>query len=168
VIGMPTEVDLRHSIARVLADFASTSLADAATGLFSALGYRSDKRLAVTPNTAESFLATFDQHRSLKPEQALLNNWRSVDFLFQLTDDEIRASATGDQPLPFDSGGRWNNSIIESYLFFAIELAPRRYTRTELSGITRAVNRLFSMPAMLLFKHGETLTLAVITPAQAG
>ena len=44
----------------------------------------------------------------------------------------------------------------------AVELKQDSYTRTELSQITRAVNRVFDMPAMLLFKHGASLTLAVI------
>jgi len=36
------------------------------------------------------------------------------------------------------------------------------YTRTELSSITRAVNRGFPMPVMLLFRHGDTISLSVI------
>lgn len=43
-----------------------------------------------------------------------------------------------------------------------VQFGKPHYSRTELSGITRAVNRLFPMPAMLLFRHGDTLTLAVI------
>src|SRR5205085_1517602 len=46
--------------------------------------------------------------------------------------------------------------------FFAIELGGRQYTRTHLAEITREVNRLFLQPAMLLFKHGDTLTLSII------
>ncbi|MCX7002743.1 MAG: Eco57I restriction-modification methylase domain-containing protein [bacterium] len=83
-------------------------------------------------------------------------------MLLQLTDDEIRAATSNQQALLFDSKGTFYSAIIESYLFFAIALQPRFYTRTELAGITRAVNRLFAMPVMLLFQHGETITLSVI------
>ena len=38
---------------------------------------------------------------------------------------------------------------------------PNIRARSE-AGLTRAVNRLFQMPAMILFRHGDTLTLAVI------
>lgn len=55
-----------------------------------------------------------------------------------------------------------DSTVIETYLFFAIELSKEQYSRTELSLITREVNRLFPMPAMILFKHGNTLTLSVI------
>ena len=43
-----------------------------------------------------------------------------------------------------------------------ITLAKPHYTRTELFGVTRTVNRLFHMPAMFLFRQGGTLTLAII------
>ena len=55
-----------------------------------------------------------------------------------------------------------DNTIIQSYLFFAIRLEGSNYSRTQLSQITREINKLFMMPAMLLFQHGETLTLSII------
>ncbi len=115
--------------------------------------------MTLKPNTAASFSKTFVGNRPFNEEQALIADWESVDFLFQLTDEEIR---TQGQRLLFESQGQWDGKIIESYLFFAIALKRPTYTRTELAGITRAVNRLFDMPAMLLFKHGDTLTLSVI------
>ena len=130
--------------------------------LLNVLGYRSEKRLSLKPNTPENFLGTFAKNRPFNPAHALLADWRSVDFLFQLTDEEVRAVALGDQSSLFGSKDEYQGAVIESYLFFALELKPRRYTRAELSGITRAVNRLFSMPAFLFFRHGDTATLAVI------
>jgi len=152
----------KQTLVGALGGFVGRPLAAAATALFEALGYRSEKRLALTPNTKETFLTHFDQGSKLNRTQASLDDWQSVDFLFQLTDDEVRAAAGGSQQFLFDSKGKWNGAAMESYLFFAITLKKPYYTRTELSGITRAVNRLFAMPAMLLFRHGDTLTLAVI------
>lgn len=153
------ETQQRQRIQTALAAFASQPLGLAARQLLETLGYRSEKRFDLTPNTPQTFLNTFAQSRPLDPAQALINQWRSVDFLFQLTDDEIRQH---DQLMLFESRGRWENTIIESYLFFAIELAGAQYTRSQLASITRAVNRLFEMPALLIFKHGAMLTLAVI------
>jgi hypothetical protein len=82
----------KHAIAASLASFATKPLAEAATALFESLGYRSEKRIALKPNTAETFAATFAKHRELNPDQALLSDWQSVDFLFQLTDDEVRSA----------------------------------------------------------------------------
>jgi adenine-specific DNA-methyltransferase len=102
----------------------------------------------------------FVQGRSFNPDQALVSEWQSVDFLFQLTDSEIQSNAHGS--LVFDSKDSYDGSAIQSYLFFAIDLKRDHFTRTQLAGITRAVNRLFDMPALLLFKHGDTITLSII------
>ena len=172
--------DIRQRLTAALAGFVKCPLPEAAVEFFASLGYNSEKRIVLKPNTPETFVATFAKDKPLNPETALLADWQSVDFLFQLTDDEVRAAAVSQTILSaksgavneqtglsapqflFDSKGKWNGAAIESYLFFAITLAKPNYTRTELSGITRAVNRLFPMPAMLLFRHGDTLTLAVI------
>ena len=154
-------LETKKAIVASLKSFADRPAA-AATALFESLGYKSEKRIVLKPNITETFVATFAKDKPLNPETALHADWQSVDFIFQLTDDEVRAAAQGNQQFLFDSKGKWNGAAIESYLFFAITLAKPHYTRTELSGITRAVNRLFPMPAMLLFRHGDMLTLAVI------
>src|SRR5271165_1153974 len=159
---MMDTLDLKTSIEAALKACTGRPLALAATQLFDVLGYRSEKRLSLTPNTPENFLNTFAKGRPFNPDHALLSEWRSVDFLFQLTDEEVRAVALGDQSSLFESKGEYQGAVVESYLFLTLELGRRLYTRTELSGITRAVNRLFSMPVFLFFRHGYTATLAVI------
>ena len=156
------DLETKQAIVKSLAGFAAQPLADAATALFESLGYRSQKRITLKPNSPETFVATFAKDKPFNPDHALLGDWQSVDFLFQLTDDEVRAAAGGNQQFLFESKGKWNGAAMESYLFFSITLKQPHYSRTELSGITSALNRLFPMPAMLLFRHGDTLTLAVI------
>ncbi len=156
------ELETRQAIVASLKNFADQPLVAAATAFFESLGYRSEKRITLKPNTPETFVTTFAKEKPINPQTAMLADWQSVDFLFQLTDDEVRAAAGGNQQFLFESKGKWQGTAMESYLFFAITLAKAHYSRTELSGITRAVNRLFPMPAMLLFRHGDTLTLAVI------
>lgn len=154
-------IESKQAIEIALKTFGSQRLDTSAIGLFGSLGYRSDKRLSLKPNIPETFLDTFAKERPFNREQAMLNHWQSVDLLFQLTDDEVRTAAIGHQ-FQFDSKGKFDGAAMESYLFFAITLKESRYTRAELSSITRAVNRLFPMPVMLLFRHGQTLTVAVI------
>ena len=74
-------------------------------------------------------------------------------FCAKLTEEEISGT---------DKNKRLDNTVIESYVFFALKLRESSYTRTQLANITREINRLTPMPAMLLFQHGQTLTLAVI------
>lgn len=148
----------KEKIQDALKGFASGNLRDNARRLFETLGYRSERRIDLSPNTVETFLKEFVQDKELK-ETALVSHWRSVDFLFQLTSDEITQTMQG--RLPF-SGGRFNDKIIESYLFFAVDLKNGEYTRSQFADITREVNKLFPMPVMLLFRHGDYLTLAII------
>jgi adenine-specific DNA-methyltransferase len=150
----------KEAIEESLRAFRSLPLEKASLNLFEVLGYKSEKRLSLKPNTTSTFLATFVQQRQFNREQALVDDWQTVDFLFQLTDSEIRSSDQG--LLPFDSKGKFDGTIIESYLFLAIALKNERYTRTQLSATTRLINRLFNMPVLILFRHGEALTLSII------
>jgi hypothetical protein len=62
----------KQIIVGALAGFGTMPLAAAATALLEGLGYRSEKRLPLNPNTPDNFLATFAQGRKLSPEHALL------------------------------------------------------------------------------------------------
>jgi type I restriction-modification system DNA methylase subunit len=150
----------RNLIEESLKAFSSAPLVHAAMGLLDVLGYRSERRFPLEHNTAKGFIEAFVRDRPFNPAQAMVDDWQSVDFLFQLTDADIHAPGQG--YLPFDSKDKFDDAIIQSYLFFAISLAKDRYTRTQLAAMTRSVNRLFDMPAMLLFRHGETITISII------
>jgi len=144
--------DSRNDIQRSLAHFAIKPLGTVARELFATLGYSSDRRIEITPNTATEFAHQFG---ALNTQKAGADDWLSVDFLFQLTDEEIG------NHLAF-STGRVDNSIVESYVFIAIHLRGAQYSRTRLATATREINRLFPMPVMILFRHGDAISIAVI------
>src|SRR5438132_4956457 len=123
-----SEQETKGAIEAALKNFADRPLADAALQLYGAFGYSSNKRLKLTPNSFENFLATFAQGSTVNEKIALPNEWKSIDFHFQLTGDEIRA--TGDLKFVFESKGTFNGAVIESYIFFALELMGTHYTRT--------------------------------------
>ena len=75
----------KEQIQNALTAFADGNLRDNARRLFETLGYRSEKRIDLLPNTAETFLEEFDREKKLNKETAMLDHWRSVDLLFQLT-----------------------------------------------------------------------------------
>ena len=114
------DFETKQAIVAALKKFPALPLGEAASGLLGVLGYTSKKRLALKPNTLATFLATFSQGRSLNDRYALPKEWKSVDFLFQITDEEIRAAAN--MQFEFESKGAFNDAIINSYLFIAIEL----------------------------------------------
>lgn len=151
--------DTKHQIRQSLEVFAGSDLRQASTGLLNTLGYQSRKTLDLD-NAPDAFLAEFDKRdRQFRRDKALFDRWKSVDFLFQITDDEVRAGS-GQGFLDFQSGFDPRN--YQSYLFFALDLQESHYTRTNLADITREINLLFDMPAMLLTRHNGSLTFSVI------
>lgn len=153
--------DPRHQVQLALKALATNPGKPAATELFAALGYISRKTVALD-GTAASFLAFLDPAGTLPSRPAAqTNKWRRVDFLFQLTNDEIPTLSQGNRDL-LQGQQDYRTSIIESFVFLAIELTDDEWTRGGLAGITREINRLFPMPAVILFRHGEFASLAVI------
>ena len=150
--------DTRKQIETALRAFSGSDLRAASIGLLNSLGYQSEKTLDLD-NTPDAFLAEFDKRdRNFRKDKALFERWKSVEFLFQITDDEVRNA--GAQGTLFDSGYDYGN--YQSYLFFALDLEKNHYTRTQLADIMREINLLFDMPAMLLMRHNGALTFSII------
>lgn len=145
--------DQRQPIKAALADFESRPLREAAIAFFDTLGYTSDKRLALDNNPA-TFLAEFDNsERPLDRDRALFKEWKSIDLLFQFTGEELTAQ---------QSMAGLDTGVLKSYLFFAIRLREADYPRGKLAAITRAVNRIFSIPVLIVFAHGDRISIAII------
>jgi type I restriction-modification system DNA methylase subunit len=150
-------IDLKQNITNAIIAFSNGTLSKNALTLFQALGYVTERQAPLHKKTKEEFKDTFvSTDKRFDETKARFIEWKYVDLLFQLSQQELQK-----QTSLFNSN-RVDNTIIEAYLFFVIELSKEQYSRTELSLITREVNRLFPMPAMILFKHGDTLTLSVI------
>ena len=153
------ELWTQQNIEQALKDFQRGTLAMNAENLLNTLGYESEITMDFESSLAEAFIEYFDEFGKLNPERAMVDEWESIDFLFQLTEEEI--SNSGQTRITFNNK-QLDNTIIESYVFFALKLRESSYTRTQLSNITREINKLMPMPAMIIFKHAQTLTLAVI------
>lgn len=140
-----------------LANFQTLPLEDAARQLLAKLGYNSDKFITGASSSPQAFLDLFagDGH-AFDKAKALVPEWKSADLLFQLTDQELSRESS---LFTDDSVQR---GLLRSYIFIAIELKGSDYARGKFSAIARQINRLFPMPVMVLFKHRERLTIAVI------
>ena len=151
----------KQNIKSALQRFTDGNLADNATRLFKVLGYHSQRTIPIEPNTADGFLTVFrlNGDKNFKPERALTEEWESVDLLFQLMDENIGGVDRGEIPR---ETGEIDNTRFQSYLIFAIKLRASHYNRTQLSQITREINKPLPMPAMIIFQHGDALTVAVI------
>jgi Protein of unknown function (DUF3800) len=157
--------DLRPAITTALAAFSSGPLRNAALGLFQALAYQSERTLSI--NSVEDLKSSLDPNAFLQDENAHLSKWKSVHLLFQITKSELALSKNElglalDSPFELTRSGK----IIESYIFFALDLHPREdglpHSRDVLGTITRALNRLVPQPVLVLFRHGGSISLAII------
>ena len=154
---------MKEAIKRQILAFAKpqADLRTQAAALFDALGYRSDKQLDPL-KTPQAFLGYFDTKNKIRKEAALVPQWCYADLVFQISSEEL----TENKAAGLFNQKEWRASLYQSYLFITIGLADqengRNYSKTQLSAITREVNRLFMMPAIVLFQHGHFLSLAVI------
>jgi adenine-specific DNA-methyltransferase len=159
---MPAAIDSRHEISEALKSFSNTPLRQASTEFLKKLGYASSRTLPT--DSVEDFCRQFDAAGLLDHPSALKSDWKSIDLLFQLTDEDISV-----QDDLFDAG-EVQPSLLKSYLFFAVELTGDHYARGKLTALARQINRLFPMPVMVLIKHladkKEVLSIAVINRRQ--
>ncbi len=153
---------MKQKIQNAILSFRQDDLFDAGIRLFETLGYNTGRQSRLERPTYQEFYDNYLEENDNIPDirrfeqKALTDRWESVEILFQLSESEMT-----DQGMLFDTK-RVDRTIIEAYLFFAIELKDADYSRTKLSDITRQMNRVFPMPVMLLFRYGEYLTLSVI------
>ena len=146
----------RHTIVSALQHFEIGNLTQNALNLFETLGYNTDRRDHLTRPEYAEFREYFIRDRArFSEDRARVSDWLYVDLLFQLSLSEMKSQ------VPLFDTGRVDQTVMEAYLFFVIELPPAP-NRSVLTQITREVNRLFPMPVMILFKHGSSLTLSII------
>lgn len=156
---------LRQAIAHNLAALEAGPLAEGARALLATLGYQSERWIDLEPPTVDTFLDTFDQDQRLNRLHARVDEWRSIAMVAQLTSAEL---ATSPQlQLAFVEQPAFAAQTYQSLLFFAVDLAGkpdgRPYTRGELAAMTRELNKLFLMPVSVFFRHGQAVTLAIVT-----
>ena len=151
-----TAEQTKSGIKEALQLFAKGNLSEKSIEFFEKLGYITERCAPLQKPSYTEFKDTYITDKKFDETKAKTSEWKYVELLFQLSKEEVLK-----QTSLFDTR-QVDRTIIETYLFFAIELSGEQYSRTELSLITREVNLLFPMPAMILFKHGKTLTLSVI------
>jgi adenine-specific DNA-methyltransferase len=125
--------DLQTSIQSALQAIPTADFRDGHLALLLALGYASEKTMPIPGAAPAKFveLAEGNSGQQLHPEKAKLSEWTRADILFQLTDDELSGQSSLFEATKLDKG------LLQSYLFFAIELSGSDYSRTALSDITR-------------------------------
>jgi len=156
-----TAAELKRKIDQSIQAFSQGNLTANALQLFQTLGYNTERQAPLDAPTYNSFKESWiDVQSKFNENKALVTEWKYVNLLFQLSKEEVLKQTS------LFTTKQVDRTAIEAYLFFTIELTNKlsgdHYSRTKLAQITREVNLLFAMPAMILFKHGNSLTLSVI------
>src|SRR5205823_1914572 len=116
-----SQVETRSDIASRLTGLAEGPLDASSRALFDSLGYRSQRTLDI--HSVPQLQELLDPKGLLTEQNALLSRWRSVDFLFQLTDSELSDPEGGrlllEDHSPFDA------KVVKSYVFFALDFSPK-------------------------------------------
>ena len=148
-----------QTIKNYLEKFNVDDLYNSSIEFFKILGYESERIQKFEDSSVEDLLEMAqDKVDGFNFDKALLNHWQNIDFLFQLTDEEMQDSMPLFKADEIDT----SKNQISSYLFFALKLSNETYNKTDLVNITRQINRLFLMPALILFQYGNVVTLAII------
>jgi hypothetical protein len=149
-------IDLKHKIERAVMAFQQEKLFDSGIQLFTTLGYNTNRSMSLYDPTWKGFKNDFIAHDSTFNEKnAMVHEWKEVQLLFQLTAEEMKEQLPEFQPTV-------DRHDPVSFLFFAIELTGREYSRNRLAGIAREINKLFPMDVFVLFKYNHFLTLSLI------
>lgn len=154
---------LQEALYSTLIEFSTLPHDKTSKSLLKTLGYQSDKSLFLGKNS-EEFLSNIE---SFKPElgpidrvKVIAEKWSSCSFLFQITNDEIPTLSMGNIPANSDSQVQKNQ--INSFVFISIELKGDQWGRSQLTAITRELNKRFPMPAIIIFHYQLLLTIAII------
>ena len=149
--------DLAGKIRNALSEKKPDLLADARQ-LLNALEYESERTMDETHPPAD-FLRQYDPKngegvnaRELKKQAG------KIGVVFQVTDEEIRQTS-GLYASEFQPGDE------RSFIFVAVDLKGDHYPRWRLARMTRAVNRCFASPAVVLFRHPDAAAADAVSLA---
>ena len=95
--------------------------------------------------------------RAPRQRQAFRKNAKSVALVFQMTSDEI-ANSQSDRfaSRTFDEG------LIRSFVFFAVELKDKAYSRCEYAQFTREIDKRLPPSTVVFFRVGDRLTIGFV------
>jgi len=159
---MNSETTIKQNLENALKNFDNQqSLREAATVLLNTLGYHSQLVGNDGIDGIRFERLTETALETANPSQRLrIEDWQSFYQVLQVTDKEINEQITGQQRL-FESQ-TVDNTLRQSYMFVAMALSGKTYTRTELANIARFISQTARQRLLFIFRYADILTLAII------
>ena len=139
--------DLAGKIRNALSEKKPDLLADARQ-LLNALEYESERTMDETHPPADFLRKYGPKNGGGVNARELKEQAGKIGIVFQVTDEEIRQTS-GLYASAFQPDDE------RSFIFVAVDLKGDHYPRWRLARMTRAVNRCFASPAVVLFRHPD-------------
>ena len=150
----PASLDPRVRAAAALALMTGADFPAEAGALLNALGYASDRTLPNQTGDPAEFLDRFPaENPNTNAERAFRAAAASIRILFQIIDDDIGERLQGS----FFQDDAFNRGNARSFLFIAVELNGGSYKRGGYAEFTRAINKRFDIPSVVLFRDADGL-----------
>ena len=125
-----TSEQIKIVISNTIKAFSKGNLTKNSLQLFRTLGYNTERSSHLpNPNFSSFKDSYFTNNPKFNELKALVTEWNYVDLLFQLSKYEIIKQTSA-----FDTQ-KVDNTLIETYLFFVIELKGIDYSRGKLCSI---------------------------------
>ena len=154
---MSNEEVKKREIESALRAIPAGGFLDAAKNLLGVLGYRSLLTESL-PGTPDDFIQRFRvENEDAKTAQEFRKNVRSVELVSQVGGDEI----IGSPPDRLRSRG-FDAGLIKSFVFWAVELKEKNYSRDEYAQFTREINKRLVMPVVIFFRVRDRLTIGFV------
>lgn len=144
-------IELQEDIESTIQNFDKNKLFDSSVKFFKTLNYPMDSLQEESQYSLKKFLEVTGSENNFYLKN---NKIEMIEILFSLSDYEMK-------DIKKFSAGKVENSIIETYLFLAIKLNDRHYSKTEIVNISKGINKLLNSPAFILFSYDEKITLSI-------
>ena len=110
------------------------------------------------PETVEDFIQEYPAEKTdTKTEQEFRKNAKSIELVSQVGSDEIVDS----QPDRFESR-TFDKGLIKSFVFCAIELKDKDYSRSKYAEFTREINKRTTLATVVFFRVKNRLTIGFV------
>ena len=108
--------------------------------------------------TVDNFIHKFPaENENTKTEQEFRKNAKSIELVSQVGSDEIAYS----QPDRFESR-TFDGGLIKSFVFCAVELKDKDYSRSKYAQFTREVNKRLPLATVVFFRVENRLTIGFV------
>lgn len=142
-------IDILEKINKNIKTFNSSKLFDSSIDFFKSLNYPMDTIQEEANYSLDEFLEITGTEKNPYLKN---NDIEKIEILFNLSEDEMAKEIKN-----FYIGDK----EIQAYLFLAIKLKEKHYSKTDIVNISKGINRCINAPAFILFNYDDKITLSI-------